>query len=177
MKPKANSKRPEKISAIREITDLVEKSEYCFVLNYSGLTVSAFSALRKILRGASSSVKVVKNVYLSRAVAAKGWDGLEGVIDGPTAIITGSGDAAEVAKALVNFLKKNDKAFVRGAQLESSLLDAGQVKALSELPSKDAMRGRLLGTMLAPATGMVRVLEAPLKGMLYVLKAKYESAA
>lgn len=173
-KPKANSNRPEKISAIREVTALVEKSDYCFVLNYGGLTVSAFSSLRQALRKASSSVKVVKNAYLSRAAAEKGWTGLDAVLTGPTAMVTGDGDAAEVAKVIVEFLKKNEKASVKGAQLESSMLDAEQVKALSELPSKDAMRGSLLGTMLAPATSMVRVLAAPLTSVLYVLKAKEE---
>ena len=89
-------------------------------------------------------------------------------------MVTGAGDPAEVAKSLVAFLKKNDKASVKGAQLEAATLSAAQVAQLSELPSKDVMRGTLLGTMLAPATSLVRVLAAPLTGVLYVLKAKEE---
>lgn len=173
-KPTANSKRPEKIAAINEIVALVEKSDYCFVLNYGGLTVSAFAALRKEVAKADSKVKVVKNAYLSRAAAAKGWESMDAVLAGPTAMVTGAGDPAEVAKIIVEFLKKNDVASVKGAQLESSTLSADDVKFLSELPSKDAMRGSLLGTMLAPATSMVRVLAAPLTSVLYVLKAKEE---
>lgn len=174
MKPAANSKRPEKLSAIQEITGLVAKSDYCFVLNYGSLTVSAFAELRREMAKVGSKIKVVKNAYLQRAAAEKGWDGLEAVLEGPTAMVTGAGDPAEVAKSLVAFLKKNDKASVKGAQLEAATLNAAQVAQLSELPSKDVMRGTLLGTMLAPATSLVRVLAAPLTGVLYVLKAKEE---
>ena len=174
MKPTANSKRPEKISAINEVISLVEKSEYCFVLNYGSLTVASFADLRRELAKGASKVKVVKNSYLARAAAKKGWSSMEAVLAGPTAMITGSGDPAEVAKIIVAFLKKHDVASIKGAQLESSALTAAQVASLSELPSKDVMRSSLLGTMLAPATSLVRVLVAPLTGVLYVLKAKEE---
>lgn len=172
MKPAANSKRPEKISAINEVIALVEKSEYCFVLNYGHLTVASFADLRKELAKVNSCIKVVKNSYLSRAVAKKGWDSMESVLSGPTAMITGKGDPAEVAKNIVSFLKKNSSASVKAAQLESSTLTPAQVEHLSSLPSKDILRSTLLGTMLAPATSLVRVLVAPLTGVLYVLKAK-----
>lgn len=172
MKPAANSKRPEKLSAINEVISLVEKSDYCFVLNYGNLTVSSFADLRKELIGAKSTVKVVKNSYLSRAAQKKGWNSMESVLAGPTAMITGNGDPAEVAKVLVNFLKKFSAASVKGAQLDKAMLSAAQVVSLSTLPPKDVLRSTLLGTMLAPATSLVRVLVAPLASVLYVLKAK-----
>lgn len=172
MKPIAKTKRPEKQAAIREITKIVDGADYCFVLNYGGLTVSAFAALRAELRKVSSTAKVVKNAYLAKAATAKGWEGLEKLLDGPTAMITGSGDPAEVAKLLIAFLKKNETTSVKGAQLEKSTLGPADVKVLSELPSKDVMRASLLGTLLAPATSLVRVLAAPLTSVLYVLKAK-----
>ena len=74
----------------------------------------------------------------------------------------------------MTFLKKKDKASIKGAQLQDSTLNAQEVEQLSKLPSKDIMRAMLLGTMMAPATSMVRVLVAPLTGVLYVLKAKQE---
>ncbi|NLB68666.1 MAG: 50S ribosomal protein L10 [Lentisphaerae bacterium] len=174
MKQTAKSKRPEKLTAISEVINLIDSSEYCLVLNYGGLTVSAFSELRRELVKNDSTVHVVKNSYLSRAIEKKGWDAMEQVLKGPTAVIVGSGDPAEVAKSVVTFLKKNDKASIKGAQLQDSTLNAEEVEQLSKLPSKDIMRAMLLGTMMAPATSMVRVLVAPLTGVLYVLKAKQE---
>ena len=174
MKPTANSKRPEKLSAISAVMELVDKSEYCFVLNYGNLTVSDFSELRKELGTHGSEMHVVKNSYLARAVEKKGWTVSKEVLSGPTAVITGDGDPADVAKAIVTFLKKNESASVKGAQLQESTLSSADVQMLSSLPSKDVMRATLLGTMAAPATSLVRVLVAPLTGVLYVLKAKEE---
>ena len=173
-KPVANSKRPEKKAAIDEIASVVQGSSYCFLLNYGALTVASFSDLRGRLRAAKSSAKVVKNAYLAKAFAAKGWSIPDDFLAGPTAIVTGDGDPAEVAKLLVEFLKKNDKASTKGANLEGSVLSAEDVDALSKLPSKDVMRATLLATFMAPASSLVRVFAAPLTGVLYVLKAKAE---
>ncbi len=173
-KPTANSKRPEKKAAIEEINAVVRDAGYCFLLNYGGLTVSAFSTLRAQLRASKSAVKVVKNAYLAKALEAAGLQTPDDFLVGPTAVITGNGDPAEVAKLVVEFLKKNDKASVKGASLEKSVLSAQDVDALSKLPSKDVMRATLLATLMAPASSLVRVFAAPLTGVLYVLKAKAE---
>ena len=174
MKPQANSRRPEKLSALQEVNSYIEKADYCFVMNYGGLTVAALADLRVRLAKSQSGLKVVKNTFLAKALESKGWTALEAVLNGPTALITGSGHPAEVAKIVMEFVKKNEKASVKGGQLEATSLDADGVKQLSELPSKDAMRAKLLGTLQAPATDMVRVLQASIKGILYVLKAKAE---
>lgn len=171
-KPAANSKRPEKKSAIDAISAVVKDAGFCFLLNYGGLTVSAFSALRGKLRDSQSAVKVVKNAYLAKALEAAGLETPADFLVGPTAIITGNGDPAEVAKLVVEFLKKNDKASVKGASLEKTVLSAQDVDALSKLPSKDVMRATLLATFMAPASSLVRVFAAPLTGVLYALKAK-----
>ena len=71
-------------------------------------------------------------------------------------------------------MKKNDKAAIKGAALDAAALSAKDVEALSKLPSKDTMRAMLLGTLTAPATSLVRVLNAPLLNVLYALKAYEE---
>jgi large subunit ribosomal protein L10 len=71
-------------------------------------------------------------------------------------------------------VKKNDKAAIKGANLDAAMLSAADVEALSKLPSKDAMRGILLSTLQASATSLVRVLNAPLLNVLYALKAYEE---
>jgi large subunit ribosomal protein L10 len=120
------------------------------------------------------AVKVIKNAYLAKVAAEKGWEGIEPVLTGPTAMVTGAGDPAEVAKIIVEFLKKNENASVKAAQLDTATLDQAQVEALSKLPSKDVMRAMFLGTLQAPASSLVRVFAAPLQSVLYVLKAKQD---
>ncbi|MCL1920702.1 MAG: 50S ribosomal protein L10 [Kiritimatiellaeota bacterium] len=163
--------RIEKISILNEVIDRVKASDFCFVLNYGGLKVGQFTALRQLLAKHQSRVMVVKNTYLAKVAKEMGWDDLSAILTGPTAVITGTGDVAEVAKALTEFVKKNDKAAVKGANVEQAMLSAADVEELSKLPSKDAMRGILLATLMAPATSFVRVLNAPLLNVLYALKA------
>ena len=163
--------RTEKISILNEVIDRVQSSDFCFVLNYGGLKVTQLTTLRKDLAKQTARAMVVKNTYLAKAAKQLEWDDISKMLSGPTAIVTGKGDVAEVAKILTEFVKKNNIATVKGASLEKALLSGADVEALSKLPSKDAMRGMLLGTLLAPATSFVRVLNAPLLNVLYALKA------
>ena len=173
-KPKANSKRPEKLAAIQEIDSFVAGADFCFILNYGGLTVAEFADLRGKLAASKSTLKVVKNTYLRKALEDKGWTAIESVLSGPTALVAGAGDPAEVAKAIKEFLKGNEKASVKAGQLGEQSLSAEQVKQLADLPSKDEMRAKLLATLQAPAGDLVRVLGASIKGILYVLKARVD---
>jgi len=163
--------RTEKVSILNEVIDRIQAADFCFVLNYGGLKVTQLTALRRELTKSKSRVMVVKNAYLAKTAKDLGWSDISAMLSGPTAVVTGKGDVAEVAKVLTEFVKKNEKAAVKGANIEKAILNAADVDALSKLPSKDAMRGMLLGTLMAPATSFVRVLNAPLLNVLYALKA------
>ena len=163
--------RSEKISILNEVIERVNASDFCFVLNYGGLKVTQLTALRRELAKLQSRAMVVKNAYLAKTAKELGWPDISAMLSGPTAVITGKGDVAEVAKVLTEFVKKNERAAVKGANVEKAVLNAADVDALSKLPSKDAMRGILLSTLMAPATSFVRVLNAPLLNVLYALKA------
>ncbi len=166
--------RTEKLSILNEIIARVKASDFCFVLNYGGLKVTQLTTLRQGLAKLDSRAMVVKNTYLGKVAKELGWADVAALLSGPTAVVTGTGDVAEVAKVLVAFVKQNDKAAIKGASLEATLLSSADVEDLSKLPSKDAMRGILLGTLQAPATSLVRVLNAPLLNVLYALKAYEE---
>jgi len=163
--------RTEKTSILNEVIERVKASEFCFVLNYGGLKVTQLTELRQTLAKSGARLMIVKNTYLGKIAKDMGWADISAMLSGPTAIITGKADVAEIAKSLTEFVKKNDKAAVKGASLEKAALSATDVEALSKLPSKDAMRGMLLGTLLAVPTSFVRVLNAPLLNVLYALKA------
>lgn len=164
--------RSEKVSILNEVIERVKDADYCFILNYGRVTVDKLSALRRDLEKQASRVTVVKNTLLAKAAKEAGWTSdISALLAGPTAMVTGKGDVAEVAKALVAFAKANETSEIKGANLEDALLSAEDIEALSKLPSKDAMRGMLLGTLSAPATSFVRVLNAPMLDLLYALKA------
>lgn len=153
-------KRPEKISIYREVTELLKGKSFAFLMNFGGLTVSQISDLRKELGAKKLSFAVIKNSLIAKAAADVGWDDLSSLLAGPTGVVTGEGDVASVAKLIVDFVKKNDKASVKGGQLANKLLTAEEVIKLSDLISLAAQQARLLGTLQAPASKMARVLQA-----------------
>ena len=164
--------RSEKVSILNEVIDRVKGSSFCFVLNYGGISVKALTALRVSLRAQKSHLMIVKNTLLGKAAKDQGLADLSAMLSGPTAMVTGQGDVAEVAKILAKFVKDNELAAIKGATLDKALLAEKDIKMLATLPSKDAMRAKLLGTFQAPASSFVRVLNASVLQVLYVLQAE-----
>ena len=95
-------------------------------------------------------------------------------LSGPTAVVTGSGDIAEVAKALVAFIKGHDKASVKGGSFEGQLLSVADVNELTTIPPRQVLYAMLAGTLAAPMSQLVGVFSQKLCSLLYVLKAAEE---
>jgi len=159
---------------MREITDRLQEAQHAFLLNYSGLTVSHMSELRQAVAPTGARALVAKNSMLGKAAAQLGWEDLSAMLTGPTAIVTGKGDASELAKLLVAFVKTHGKAAIKGACLDGKALASADVDALSTLPPREVMLSVLVGTVAAPMTQLVGVFSQKLRSLLYVLKAVEE---
>ncbi|MEI8242197.1 MAG: 50S ribosomal protein L10 [bacterium] len=166
--------RPEKNSILQEITKRVESADYVFVVNYGGLKVAELTELRRTLAPLGAKAQVVKNTYLDRVAQQLGWESIAAFLTGPTAVVTGKGEAAEVAKALMKFVKVHDKAAIKGACLDGKALGKADVDALSKLPPREVMLGLFVGTLAAPMTQLVGVFNQKVLSLLYVLKAVEE---
>jgi large subunit ribosomal protein L10 len=112
------------------------------------------------MRAAGATYRVAKNRLAGLALEGTRFDGIAPMLKGPTALAW-SKDPVAVAKVAVEFARINDKFTVLGGALGTQTLDAAGVKALSELPSLDALRAKLLGLLAAPATRIAGVLQAP----------------
>jgi large subunit ribosomal protein L10 len=167
----ASKLRPEKIAIINEVTERLTSADYAFVINHGALRVADLTALRKLVGPQGARVLIAKNTIITKVAQSLKWEDLSGILVGQTALVTGKGDAAAVAKTLVEFIKSHDKAAIKGASLDSKALQAADVKTLAELPSRDVMRGILLATLVAPMSGLVGVFHQKLCTLLYVLKA------
>lgn len=166
--------RQEKIAILKEITDRLNDADSVIVLAYGGLTVAELHDLRKAILPLEGRCLIAKNALIQKAAEELGWADVSSMLKGPTAVITGKGDASELAKVVCKFVKEHQKAAVKGGELDKAALSGADVEALSKLPSKDQLRAQLLATFMAPATNLVRVFVAPLTSALYVLKAKAE---
>lgn len=166
--------RDEKTSILQEVTARLQEADFALVMNYGGLLVAELTDLRKKLVPLGSRVLVVKNSHLGKAAQSLGWEDVTPYLTGPTAVVTGSGDIAEVAKELVAFIKAHDKATVKGACLDGKQLSADDVKELTTLPSRTVLYAMVAGTLAAPMTQLAGVFNQKVCSLLYVLKAVEE---
>lgn len=163
--------RPEKVAVVEELTEKLRKGQGVIVTDYRGLTVKDMTQLRSELRKAGVEFKVVKNTLTLLAARNAEIEGLEPILQGPTAIAIGYDDPVVAAKAISEFAKKNDKLQIKGGILSGKLIDADGVKALANLPSREQLLAQVLRGMQAPIAGLVNVLQGNLRNLVYVLEA------
>jgi large subunit ribosomal protein L10 len=162
--------RTEKRDFVASLASVFAETSMVVVTRPTGLTVAEATDLRRRMRGAGASYKVAKNRLAVLALDGTRFDGIAPLLKGPTALAW-SRDPVAVAKAAVEFARINEKFVVLGGALGTQLLDAAGVKALSELPSLDALRAKLLGMIQTPGTRIAGVLQAPGAQLARVLAA------
>lgn len=177
---KENKKiRPEKVSMYNEVQESVSGALYMVLADYKGMTMPETDQFKKLLRGADARVKVVKNSMLGRIAGEMGHN-LSQTLSGPTAVIFGSGDVVEVAKILKKYSGEKNKPAVKGGVLEGAVLSPKDISDLASMPGKKELQAKLVGTVAAPMTQLVGVMNQKVCSLLYVLKAvaeKKETAA
>lgn len=161
--------RTEKEAVIAEVTQLLTNTENVFVSDYRGLTVVQLKELRDKLRESGASFTVVKNTLGGIAADRAGRGAIKEMLRGPTAVTFCGEDLVGAAKALSDFARTHPQLEVRGGLLNASFIDPAGVKVLASLPSRDALIARLVGTMAAPLTGLVTVLQGTVAGFVRAL--------
>jgi len=170
--------RAEKAEFIEELKKDFSEAGAVFVTDYRGLRVDDLTELRKELRKSKTSFRVIKNRLALRALEEGLAKEMAPHFDNTTAIAVSKGDIAASAKALTGFAKTHDQLKIKAGILEGKLISEGQVKELSNLPSRDQLLGQLLSVWNQVPTGFVRVLNAIPNGWVNVLnsfKIKKES--
>lgn len=169
--------RAQKEQAVSDLTDLLTSSRMTVMAEYTGLTVKDAQELRAAAKESNTTLKVVKNRLVK--VALKDVPALK---DADTSLLKGQllyafnpDDEVAPAQALDTFAKKHPELKMVGAiDSEGNLLDEAQIKRLASLPSKDQLRGQLVGVLAGPARGMVSVLIGNTRGLVNVLNARKE---
>lgn len=164
--------RPEKESIANEIKERVEGAVFVILADYRGLTVAQTDELRNRLNGASANVQVVKNRILRLAD-----DRLTEGLKGPSAMVYGKGDVVQAAKILRDFIRENKLPVIKIGSLEGTILSAGDLDILASLPSKEGLHAMVVGTLAAPMSQLVGVMNQKVASLLYVLNAVQEKKA
>ncbi|HEX8525802.1 50S ribosomal protein L10 [Allosphingosinicella sp.] len=152
--------RAQKRDLVAELKQTFSETSVVVVTRNLGLTVSQSSALRNRMREAGASFKVSKNTLALIAVEGTTYAPIRDMLTGPTALAT-STDPIAAAKVAVDFAKTTDRFEIVGGAMGDTLLDAGGIKALAELPSLDELRSIIIGLVQAPATKIARTINEP----------------
>ena len=163
--------RPEKQAVVAELKEQLSTAKGVVLTDYRGLTVAMDTKLRRQLREAGIEYKVVKNTLANIAAKELGLDELGTHFVGPTAMAISASDPVAPAKVISEFAKANKVLQVRAGLVEGKVIDAEGVKALANLPSREVLIAKMLGSMQSPISGMVNVLQGNIRNLVYVLDA------
>lgn len=151
------------------IKNTFKLSKGLIVVKYSGVTSPDMSNLRKTLKGSGSDLFVVKNSIARRALKDLGLNDLVKSVETPCGMIFFKEEPVDVSKILCSFRKENPKLILEGGMLLDKILTLKDIETMSTLPSKEALRGKLVVTLNAPIVKLAMVLNQTLKKFVYCL--------
>jgi large subunit ribosomal protein L10 len=172
--------KDKKQAVIDELTTSLSDAKIAVIADYTGLTVKEMQELRKTAKESGTSVRVAKNRLAKIAFA--NVDGFKDAdlsgLTGQMAFALNAEDEVAPAQVLAAFAKKHPNLkLVSAVDATGQVMDEAQVKHLASLPSKDQLRGQLVGTIAAPLSGFVTVMSGNMRGLVNVLNARKEELA
>jgi len=170
-------KRTDKEQLVSELKEKIEGATALYYTDFTGLNVKRMTELRRRLKKANVEYVVIKNTLALRAVNESGLVGER--LRGPTGLVMAK-DPVEAAKILTEFAKTNDqRPAVKGGMFDGAAIDAGQVKRLAAMPSREQMLAELGAGLQSPLSAMLGVMNSLLTnfaGALEALKTQKEGA-
>jgi len=151
------------------IKDSFKSSQGLIIIKYSGVSSPDMSTLRKSLRGSGSDLFVVKNSIAKRAMKELGLVDLVKSIETPCGMIFFKDEPVDTSRILCAFRKDHEKLVLEGGLLQDKLLSLKDIEVMSTLPSKEALRAKLVVTLNAPISKLAIVLNQTLKKFVYCL--------
>ena len=152
----------------------VAKKSSTFVVSYRGISSAKMNILRKDLRRKKAEVLVSKTSVARIALKEANQENLANSIEGQMALILSNADASEVSKVLVNFAKSYEGFVVRGGVLDGAFLTEAEVKTLSDLPPREVLLAKFLGTISASLSRFAGALNGKTRDLISILKQKSE---
>ena len=131
------------------------------VTEYQGLTVEELNVLRRELREVSGEYRVAKNTLVALAIDGTPYLSLKDLLAGQNGLVLGYGDVVGLTKVVARYASENEKFTIKGGVTEGQFLETAGIEKLATLPSAEALRAQLLGTLTQPATRLVGALSAP----------------
>ena len=138
----------QKKEEVANLAAKMKEAKIILLTDYRGINVADVTELRSELRKSDSEYKVIKNNIIRRAIAENGIEGLDDLLEGPTAVIMNNEDYLEAAKAIYNYSKDNDFYKIKGGVIEGKVMTAEEIITLAKLPSRETLLSMLAGALL-----------------------------
>jgi large subunit ribosomal protein L10 len=172
--------KDKKQAVVDDLTALLSDAKIAVIADYTGLTVKEMQELRSTAREQGTTVRVVKNrltkIALNQTEGFKEAD--LSSLNGQMVLGVNSQDEVAPAQTFATFAKKHPNLkLVSAVDNSGQVMDQAQVNHLASLPSKDQLRGQLVGTIAAPLTGFVTVMGGNMRGLVNVLNARKSEMA
>lgn len=162
-----------------EVKEALTKAELVVVTDYRGLNVQTMNDLRRQLSKEDCQFRVTKNTMNRWACREAGYEELEELFEGPTAIAYAEGDPVAAAKIFNDFIKENEALAIKGGMLSGMLVNPGRIKELGEIPSREVLLSKVVGGVQAPIQGLAGALSGTLRqlvGTIDAVRQQKESA-
>lgn len=158
-----------KQQVVQEIEEKLKSASLVVFSDYRGLNVQEMTELREKLRISGVEIKVLKNTMTRFALRNAGYEEVADQLDGPNIVLFSNEDVVSPAKVLFDFVRPHPKLEIKFGLLEGQMVSAVKIKALADLPPREVLVAQVLGTMQAPISSFVRVLNANLTGLVRAL--------
>jgi len=149
-----------KAAIIEEIKGKLDGAQSAVVVDYMGTTVEENTAIRKSLREAGVDFTVYKNTLIAKAVEGTQFEGLKDVLAGPSALAISKEDAVAPARVINKAINDYKKMAFKAGVVEGVLYDAEGIKAVADIPSRDELIAKFMGSIQSPVSKFVRTLAA-----------------
>lgn len=154
-----NQKREE----VSKLAEQIKEAKVVLLTDYRGISVSDVTTLRTRLRSSEVEYKVIKNNIVRRALQECKVEGLEDVLEGPTAVIMGNNDYLEACKAIYEYAKDNEFYKIKGGIIDGKVVSVEEIITLAKLPSRETLIGMLAGALLGNITKLAVALDQVFK--------------
>jgi len=157
--------RAQKAAVVDEVAAQIQEADAVFAVDYRGISVPQAAELRTTLRAAEATFRITKNTLTERAADKAGADALKEHLEGPTALTLVRGDAAAAAKAIADFNRATGILVFKGGWMDGAPVTADEIVAISRLPSREVLYGRLVGMVASPLTGLAAGMSNLISGL------------
>lgn len=149
----------QKIKEVDELAEKISKAKVVLLTDYRGINVEDVTGIRAKLRGVNTEYKVIKNNITKRALDKCGFEGLDSLLEGPTAVILGYDDYLDASKIIYEYSKDNENYKIKGGIIEGKVVSREEIITLAKLPSRETLIAQLAGALLGNVTKLAVALD------------------